>query len=88
MLKDCPSGQKKSCCYCSRRESHNRCLCPQKFGRQVTETFIVTTIQVDTTSQTSVLTSSEGIIISAGDNTVDLLILQPILQMLVPIRHC
>jgi len=67
MLKDCPSSQKKSCCYCSRRGSHNRCLCPQKFGRQVTDTFMTNTI--DATSQTSVLASSEGNTASVGDNT-------------------
>ena len=40
--KDCPSSQKKSCCYCGKKGSHNRCLCPQKFTRQVTESFMTT----------------------------------------------
>ena len=40
--KDCPSSQKKSCCYCGKKGSHNRCLCPQKFTRQVTENFMTT----------------------------------------------
>ena len=38
--KDCPSSQKKSCYYCGKKDSHNRCLCPQKFTRQVTESFV------------------------------------------------
>ena len=43
MLKDCPSSQKKSCCYCGKRGHHNRCLCPQKFAvRQETDTLTVT----------------------------------------------
>ena len=67
MLKDCPSSQKKSCCYCSRRGSHNRCLCPQKFGRQSTEAFMTNTI--DSTSQTSALASLEGNSTNAGYNT-------------------
>jgi len=64
MLKNC---QKKSCCYCSRRGSHNRCLCPQKFGRQVTDTFMTNTI--DAAPQTSMLAGSEGSTASVGDNT-------------------
>ena len=35
--KDCPSSQKKSCCYYGRKGFHNRCLCPQKFTKQGTE---------------------------------------------------
>ena len=38
--KDCPSSQKKSCCYCGRKGFHNRCLCPQKFTKQETESLM------------------------------------------------
>jgi len=69
MLKDCPSSQKKCCCYCGRRGHHNRCLCPQKFGRRATETFVVNT--ADTSCQTPGLTSSNGnTTTSAGNNIV------------------
>ena len=44
--KDCPSSQKKSCCYCGKKGSHNRYLCPQKFTRQVTESFVTTKCNV------------------------------------------
>ena len=42
VLKDCPSSQKKACCHCSRKEYHNRCLCPQKIPRQETDALLVT----------------------------------------------
>ena len=32
MCKDCPSSLLKSCYYCGKGNSHNRCICPQKFG--------------------------------------------------------
>jgi len=32
MLKDCPSLQQKSCYYCGKGNSHNRCICLEKFG--------------------------------------------------------
>ena len=33
MCKDCPSSLLKSCYYCGKGNSHNRCICPQKFGK-------------------------------------------------------
>ena len=42
MLKNCPSSQKKACCHCGKKDHHNRCLCPQKFIRQETDTLLVT----------------------------------------------
>ena len=41
LVKDCPSIDKKACCYCGRRGLHNRCICPQKFGKPETSSFIV-----------------------------------------------
>ena len=41
MLKQCPSLHKRACCYCGKRNSHNRCLCPEKFSAQHAESFIV-----------------------------------------------
>ena len=31
MCKDCPSSLLKSCYYCGKSNSHNRCICAQKF---------------------------------------------------------
>jgi len=42
MLKQCPSLHKRACCYCGKRNSHNRCLCPDKFSVQHAESFVVT----------------------------------------------
>ena len=39
ILKDCPSLQKQPCKYCGKRGQHNRCLCPEKFPNQRTNTF-------------------------------------------------
>ena len=41
MLKQCPSLHKRAC-YCGKRNSHNRCLCPEKFAAQQAESFVVT----------------------------------------------
>ena len=41
-LKNCPSLEKKSCCYCGKRGAHNRCLCPHRFKKQDSDTFVVT----------------------------------------------
>ena len=42
MLKQCPSLHKRACCYCGKRNSHNQCLCPEKFSTQHAESFIFT----------------------------------------------
>ena len=42
MLKQCPSLHKRACCYCGKQNSHNRCLCPEKFPDQRAESFVVT----------------------------------------------
>ena len=42
VLKDCPTLRKRSCNYCGKRGYHNRCLCPEKFPDQGTETFCIT----------------------------------------------
>ena len=42
MLKQCPSLHKIACCHCGKRNSHNRCLCPEKFAAQRAESFVVT----------------------------------------------
>ena len=42
VLKDCPSSQKKACSHCGKKGYHNSCLCPQKFSRQETNTYLVT----------------------------------------------
>ena len=69
MLKECPSSQKKCCCYCGRRVHHNQCLCPQKFGKPTTEKFVVSA--ADTSCQTPGLTSFNGYTTSsAGNNAV------------------
>ena len=44
MSRNCPSSQKKSCCYCGKKGYHNRCLCPHKFTRQETDALIVTEV--------------------------------------------
>ena len=41
-LKQSPSLHKRACCYCGKRNSHNRCLCPEKFAAQRAELFVVT----------------------------------------------
>ena len=54
MLKQCPSLHKKACCYCGKRNSHNRCLCPEKFSTQPTESFVVNLfISIDLSSAES-----------------------------------
>ena len=32
---------KRAGCYCGKRNSHNRCLCPEKFSTQHAESFVV-----------------------------------------------
>ena len=52
MSRNCPSSQKKSCCYCGKKGYHNRCLCSQKFARQGTDALMVT--EVDESSEDSI----------------------------------
>ena len=66
--KDCPSSQKKSCCYCGKKGSHNRCLCPQKFTRQVTESFVTTESSDDAIDATATHTES----VRETDNSVNI----------------
>ena len=40
VIKNCPSAQKKPCSHCGRRAYHNRCLCPEKFPIQLTESLV------------------------------------------------
>ena len=55
MMKECPSANKKSCCYCGKRGQHNRCLCPHRFTRPGIEA-----LPVATTSALSQSTRSDG----------------------------
>ena len=58
--KDCPSSQKKSCCYCGKKGSHNRCLRPQKFTREVTDSFVITECTCNVSSQWRIQRGIQG----------------------------
>ena len=60
VAKDCAGAQKKSCCYCGRKGSHNRCVCPQKFTRQETENFMATECS-ESSENTATVTSNESV---------------------------
>ena len=60
VAKDCAGAQKKSCCYCGRKGSHNRCVCPQKFTRQETENFMATECS-ESSENTTTVTSNESV---------------------------
>ena len=52
--------RKRSCCYCGRKGSHNRCVCPQKFTRQETENFMATECS-ESSENTATVTSNESV---------------------------
>ena len=58
--KDCPSSQKKLCCYCGRKGFHNRCLCPQKFTKQETESLMATKCN-ESSENTATTTSTKPV---------------------------
>ena len=96
--KDCPSSQKKSCCYCGKKGSHNRCLCPQKFTRQVTESFVTTKCNVSsddvidaTVTHTESVRETDDSVNIVDSNTTPMLLAsgeKVLLQIAtVPIQH-
>ena len=76
MLKQCPSLHKRACCYCGKRNSHNRCLCPEKFSAQCAESFVAA--GQDHNSDLPVLSSAESLnqqSISKSNNSSETLVL-------------
>ena len=63
VLKDCPTLRKRSCNYCGKRGYHNRCLCPEKFPDQGTETLCITE-----PSNPSVLPSNPPVLRNSSDS--------------------
>ena len=68
--KDCSSSQKKLCCYCGRKGSHNRCLSPQKLTRQEIENFIAKECSESSENTTTTTTHTKPV--KENDQSTDI----------------